>query len=67
MTLDTFREPQTPESRTWRVVLVLTLLGAPFAFWRWVSGSVYAVEIAAGALVVALGWAVALYVRQRRA
>jgi hypothetical protein len=53
MSLETFREITTPESRMHRALLLVGLIGAAGCAWQWWVGSRYSVETAAGATVAA--------------
>jgi hypothetical protein len=64
MTLENFREPTTPEGRAHRAVLLAGAIGAAWCTWRLFVGARYAVEMAIGAAVVAIGYAVWRYLTQ---
>jgi hypothetical protein len=61
MSLESFRAPTTPESRTHRVVLLLIALGLVRSGWGLFVGSRYSAEIAIGATVAAVAYAVWRY------
>jgi hypothetical protein len=71
MSLENFRLPQTPESRTYRVVLLLLCIALVVAvtqgLWRLLVGSPFAAgTIALAGAAAASAYAVVRYLRQRR-
>jgi len=64
MALENFREPTTPEGRAHRAVLLAGAIGAAWCTWRLFVGARYAVEIAIGVAVAAIGYAVWRYLKQ---
>lgn len=70
MPLDNFRPTETPESRTYRVVLLLIVIGVIMALgrglWQFLVGAAFGVELIALAAVAAIAYAVARYLRQQR-
>jgi hypothetical protein len=64
MSLESFREPTTPESRMHRTVLLAGFIGAVGCAWRLFGGARYSVEIAIAATVAAVAYAVWRYLRQ---
>jgi hypothetical protein len=64
MSLDSFREPTTPESRMHRTVLLLLFLCAAGGVWGLFVESAFSVEIAVGVAVAAVAYAVWRYLRQ---
>lgn len=66
--LERFRLPRTPESRTPLVLLLLGALGLATAAirggWRFLAGSSYGVELLLGAAFAAILYATVRYIRQ---
>ena len=65
MSLEDFRVPKTPETRTPYVLALLAILGAANASLRWFTGFRYAVEVFVLTAVAAVTYVVWLYLRQR--
>jgi hypothetical protein len=71
MSLEDFRLPQTPESGTYRVVLLLLCIALVAAvvqgLWRVLVGLPFAAEtIGLAGAAAAIGYVVVRYLRQRR-
>jgi hypothetical protein len=64
MSLENFRVPRTPESRTPYVLGLLGVLGAVSLAWTAFIGSSYSVEILLVSVAAAIGYVVWRYVRQ---
>jgi hypothetical protein len=71
MSLENFRIPETPESRTHRVVLLLIAICLVSALvrggWRFLVGLSYGAELLAMAAAAAVLYAIVRYARQRSA